>query len=652
MPNSVLERVRKRVISSSEVLTLEEYLFGCKEDSSLYRDPYQRMLAAIGNPRVVDTAMDARLGRIFQNRKIKVWDSFQDFYGMETVVETIHRYFTAAAQGLEEAHQILYLLGPVGGGKSSLADHLKFLFESQPVYILGVRDDQTHEGYRLSPVWESPLWLFDRSRDGDEMEEEFNIPRRYLRPPMTPWALKRIIENDGDVANFVVVKTYPNALLQRCISKTEPADESTQDVSTLVGKVDIRQLGDYSQNDPDAYSFCGGLNKANNGILDFVEMFKAPIKTLNPLLDATQGNNYKPTEGIGALPWSGIILAHSNETEWEQFKGNKTNEAFLDRIYLLRVPYVLRLEEEIKIYEKLLRDSDLCDAPCSSDVLEILAKWSIATRILPHENSNIWTKMKVYNGETLHDTDPQAKSLIEYRQSAGVNEGMAGESTRQAFKILSQTFNMDAEEVAANPVHLMHVLIETIEQLTLGADIEDTYKNYVREYLQPEYVKKLEKKLQTAYLESYGDYGQNLFERYVMYADAWVQNNEMRDPDTQEIWDRDQLNNECEKIEKAAGIANPKDFRNEIVNYVLRFRAAHNGSNPQWTEYEKIREVIEKRIFSNTEEILPVISFGQKGNHEDQKKHEGFVARMIDNGYTERQVRILVDWFVKVKKSS
>jgi serine protein kinase len=644
MPN-ILDRVRERIVSSSEVLTIEDYLHGCKEDPSMYYNPYQRMLAAIGEPRIIDTAMDSRLSRIFQNRRIKVWDSFENFYGMEDVIENIHRYFTAAAQGLEESHQILYLLGPVGGGKSSLADHLKIIFQTQPVYIL-------QHGDQMSPVWESPLWLFDREQDGADFEKEFKISRRFLRPPMSPWAIKRLSENNGDPRCFKVIKTYPNALLQRCISKTEPADESTQDVSTLVGKVDIRMLADFGQDDADAYSYCGGLCKANNGMLDFVEMFKAPIKTLNPLLDATQGNNYKPTEGIGALPWSGVVLAHSNETEWEQFRGNKTNEAFLDRIFLLRVPYTLRLEEEKKIYRKLLDESDLRDSPCSNDVLEILAKWSLATRIKEPENSNTWTKIKVYNGESIKDTDPQARSIIEYKDEAGVTEGMTGMSTRNAFKILSRTFNMDTEEVAANPVHLMHVLINTIEQLTLGEDLESKYKNYITEHLRPEYITALEKELQQAYLESYSDYGQNLFDRYVMYADAWVQNNEMRDPDTQEVWDRDQLNAECEKIEKAAGIASPKEFRHEIVNYVLRYKAANNGMGPKWTEYEKIREVIEKRIFSNTEEILPVISFGQKGNAEDQRKHEDFVDRMTKKGYTERQVRILVDWFVKVKKSS
>jgi hypothetical protein len=277
------------------------------------------------------------------------------------------------------------------------------------------------------------------------------------------------------------------------------------------------------------------------------------------------------------------ITSNSNEKEWDEFRNNKTNEAFIDRIYLVRVPYCLRLDEEVHIYEKLLRESDLHSAPCANETLRILATWSLATRYVEPQNSNIWSKMKVYNGEIIKDTDPQAKSYIEYRTTAGILEGMSGMSTRFAFKILSRTFSADPEEVAANPVHLMSVLMTAIDQENLPQELADKFKNYIREKIQQDYVKKLEKQLQQAYLESYGDYGQNMFERYFMYADAWIQDSDFRDPDTHQMWDRDQLNNECEKIEKAAGIANPKDFRNEIVNYVLRYRAKNNGASPKWT---------------------------------------------------------------------
>lgn len=947
---SVLDRVRERTQLSKQTMTLEEYLQLCKQDPLAYANAYQRLLTAVGEPTIIDTAKDARLGRVFQNRKLKTWDTFKDFYGMEPTIEHLHTYLTAAAQGLEEAHQILYFLGPVGGGKSSLAERLKDLMETTEFYAI-----------KGCPIHESPLDLFDHNHDAQEMQDEFGIPRRYLMRPLCPHCIDRLktgLDQGQSIGSiFEVEQLRPSRQFQVAIAKTEPADESTQDVSTLVGKVDVRRLGDFAQDDPKAYMFSGGLCKAHMGILDFVEMFKAPIKVLNPLLTATQEGNYNPTESLSALPWDGVICAHcfsadtellteqgwrgidevevgdnfaslnpetgaveyhpaskihkydysgdmhhmssscadhlvtpnhkmlyesygswkeclaedfyiqgakvpvsgvlerddldlytddelrllvwivtdgsqrkngewrfhfkkqrkidhllslinrlgyqykislskdgertyiyvkgvpsfitkrfgeihrqlsarqttillkewsysdgsyassltenhfqlftnvpfhrdliqelatisghkttcavakkegyqdgyllhvrletskvrsdvinkgtvdysgqvwcpdvapyhtviarrngkvfismnSNESEWDTFRNAKTNEAFLDRIYLVRVPYCLRRDEEIAIYTKMLKNSELAQAPCAAETLEMLAEWSVLSRLKVPENSTPYSKMKVYNGEILKDTDPKAKSLHEYQAEAGVNEGMTGMSTRFAFKVLSRTFNQDYEEIAANPVHLMHCLQNAVIRERLPEETEKAYLNYVKEYLQANYLKKLEKMLQQAYLESYADYGQNIFDRYFMYADAWIQETDFRDPETHQMWDREALNSECEKIEKPAGIANPKDFRNEIVQYVLRFRAAHGGDSPKWNEYEKIKEVIEARIFSNTEEILPVIAFGKKANAEDEKKHAGFVERMIVNGFTERQVRLLTDWFVRTKKAS
>ena len=180
-----------------------------------------------------------------------------------------------------------------------------------------------------------------------------------MRSAMSPWAAKRLKEYGGDISKFRVVKLYPSRLNQIGISKTEPGDDNNQDISALVGKVDIRQLELYAQDNPDAYSFSGGLCKANQGLMEFVEMFKAPIKVLHPLLTATQEGNFNPTEGMGAIPFDGVVLAHSNESEWQAFRNNRNNEAFLDRVYIVKVPYCLRASEEVKIYAKLLEHSSL-----------------------------------------------------------------------------------------------------------------------------------------------------------------------------------------------------------------------------------------------------------------------------------------------------
>lgn len=268
------ERTREEEYSMSEFLQM------CKRDPLTYASAPERMLAAIGEPTLVDTRLDSRMSRIFANKVIKIYPAFREFYGMEEVIEQVVSYFRHAAQGLEERKQILYLLGPVGGGKSSIAEKLKSLMELVPFYAI-----------KGSPVNESPLGLFSEDEDGKILEEDYGIPRRYLRAVPSPWAVKRLHEFGGDINKFRVVRRYPSILKQVAISKTEPGDENNQDISSLVGKVDIRKLEDFSQDDPDAYSYSGGLCLANQGLMEFVEMFKAPIKVLHPLLTATQEGN-------------------------------------------------------------------------------------------------------------------------------------------------------------------------------------------------------------------------------------------------------------------------------------------------------------------------------------------------------------------------
>ena len=638
---SLFNHYRERYDSTQqEELSIKEYLELCKTDPSVYASAAERMLMAIGDPEVVDTAQDPRLSRIFSNKIIKRYKAFGEFYGMEECIQQIVSFFRHAAQGLEEKKQILYLLGPVGGGKSSLAEMLKTLMEKMPIYCI-----------KGSPVFESPLGLFSPDEDGHILEEDYGIPRRYIKTIMSPWAAKRLQEFHGDITQFRVVKLYPSTLNQIAITKTEPGDENNQDISSLVGKVDIRKLEEFPQNDPDAYSFSGGLCRANQGLMEFVEMFKAPIKVLHPLLTATQEGKFNSTEGLGAIPFDGVILAHSNESEWQNFRNNKNNEAFIDRVYIVKVPYCLRVTEEMQIYEKLLQNSSLSRAPCAPDTLRMLAQFSVLSRLKEPENSNIFSKMRVYDGENLKDTDPKAKSLQEYKDSAGVDEGMNGLSTRFAFKILSRVFNFDPTEIAANPVHLMYVLEQQIEQEQFPKEVQEKYLNVLKEYIAPKYVDFIGKEIQTAYLESYAEYGQNIFDRYVTYADFWIQDQEYRDHETGEILNRAALNEELEKIEKPAGISNPKDFRNEIVNFVLRAKANNAGRNPDWRSYEKLRTVIEKKMFSNTEDLLPVISFNAKASAQDKKKHQDFVQRMIERGYTEKQVRLLSEWYLRVRKS-
>ena len=579
-------------------MSLPEYLEACRDNPMMYATATERLLAAIGEPEMVDTSKDARLGRIFMNRTIRVYPAFYEFYGMEETIERIVGFLRHAAQGLEERKQIMYLLGPVGGGKSSLAERLKALMEVHPIYVLKAGD-------QLSPVFESPLGLFNPERMGADAGRSLRhsaAPADRTDEPVVHQATRRIRRRHLALPGCQAC--CRRGCARSRIAKTEPGDENNQDISSLVGKVDIRKLELHAQNDPDAYSYSGGLNRANQGLLEFVEMFKAPIKMLHPLLTATQEGNYIGTENIGAIPFSGIILAHSNEAEWQTFKNNRNNEAFIDRIYVIKVPYCLRVTEEQKIYDKLVRSSELAESPCAPATLEMLARFSVLTRLRRHENSTLFAKMRVYDGESLKETDPRA------RIAAGIQGlgGRRGRHGRRVHPIRLQGAGGDvqprhdgnrgrsgASDVCAGAVDPPRTAaggnreaLSGVHQGRTGAALRRIHRQRNPEGLSGIVLTTTARTCSTATCPM---------------PMPGSRTSTSRMPDTGQLLNRELLNQELTKIEKPAGIANPKDFRNEVVKFSLRARANNNGKNPSWTSYEKIREVIERRMFSQVEEL-------------------------------------------------
>jgi len=634
----LLDSVKKDILArKDEEMSLEDYLNLAKKDASVYATPAQRMLTAIGEPIITDTNDGGNLSRLFLNKPLKTYEPFKEFYGMEEPIERIVDFFKHAAQGLEESKQVLYLLGPVGSAKSSVAHALRKIFEKVPFYAI-----------KDSPLNDSPLSLFDAAKYGKTLKEEYGIPTHRLGIPMSPWLIKRVAELDGDISKLKVVKRYPSMQHQIASARTEPGDESNQDVSTLVGKMNIRNLNKFNQNDPDAYLYSGALNLANQGIMEFVEMFKASIKTLNPLLCATQDRMYSPTEGMSSFPFEGILLAHSNESEWSKFKADKNNEAFLDRVCTVKIPYSLRYSSELEIDQKMLRHSELADAPIAPQTLEMLAKFFVLSRIEPLSNSKLTSKMLAYNGESLKAKDSNAKSLQEYRELASIDEGMSGLSTRFAFKVLSKVFNFDGKELAANPVHLIHVLRTSIRQE--GFD-EDTALSYITnlDELEKEYIKFLTREVQLCYLNS-GGFCQNMFDLYIAYAGAWLDEQHYLDPDTGSTMDIDELNHELYKLEKPAGVSSAREFRQDIVMFALKHKSK-TGENPKWDSYNKIKDVIEKRVMVNLDEMLPVLFRGKHTSDDDMKKHTSFVERMRELGYTANQVSILSEYYLRQRKT-
>ena len=313
-------------------MTLPEYLEACRKNPMMYATAAERLLAAIGEPEMIDTSRDARLGRIFMNRTLRIYPALSEFNGMEETIERIVGFLRHATQGLEERKQIMYLLGgPVGVGKSLLTRRLQALIDAQPLYVLKAGD-------QLSPVFESPLGLFDRERMGLMLEDHYGIPQHQLTGLMSPWCIKRLDEFEGDISRFRVVRLHPSRLRQISIASTEPGDENNQDISSLVSKVDIRKLELHAENDPDAYNYLGGLNRADQGLLEFIEMFKAPVKMLHPLQIATLGGDLSGIESIHA------VSDRFDEAEWQSLGNNGNKQAWTPRrIHPVKLPPDLRV---------------------------------------------------------------------------------------------------------------------------------------------------------------------------------------------------------------------------------------------------------------------------------------------------------------------
>lgn len=626
------------------VMSLTEYMEGCRTNPRFYATAAQRLLAAIGKPILIETKDDPRLGRIFDNRKIKTYERFADFYGIEHVIEQLVRTLTEAAQGLEPDRQIIYLLGPPGSSKSSIAERLKQLMQKEPMYALAVPDTRQATGYALSPLFESPLGIFPGS-SGAALAQEFGIPRRHLNGLCSPWAAKRLQELGGDMSQFKVVEIYPSLQRGIGIATVAPGDENNQDISDLVGKVDLRMLEQFPPYDPDAYSYAsGGLCVASHGMLDFVEMFKAPIKTLHPLLTATADRMFKGSEGNLVMPFRGIIIAHSNESEWDKFRSNKNNEAFLDRVCLLEVPYNLRLTEEQRIYRKVLDASELGVIPEAPHTLELLARVVVGSRMSSVNTVAHHHKIIIYDGRDLRGEVANAPTLFDLRKAAkegDAKEGFWGISTRTAFKVLGAAANA-GDEIGLDPVQLYEMLRRTPEIVgTEGtpAFLESTIDRWL--------MKAIDAEVREALLENFRAFGQRMADRYFYYADMWRNPDlgAIPDPDTNVMLTKDDVLKRLKEIEEPAKIENPESFRGLYVEYVLRYKARNAGAMPGWETFSDMKRVIERLIVKQTENELPYLSFAPHKDAEGQKKHDAFVERMMQKGYTRGQVQRVVMWW-------
>src|SRR5213596_345416 len=414
--------------------SLIDYLDQVKEDPTLTKLAHGRfydMITAQGMYDIIESD-DSRVKRLYKDEPLKVYNFFKDeFFGIERTIAQIVRYFHSASLKGEESRQVLYLMGPVGSGKSSLVEKLQRGLEaSEPFYAI-----------ESCPMAEEPLHLIPRHLR-KEFEKMLGV---HIEGDLCPVCRFRLKEEYGGRYEEVPVNTRFFSKRNRIgIGVVPPVDPNNQDTSVLIGSEDISKLDLYSEGDPRVLELNGAFHVGNRGLVEFIEVFKNEIEYLHCMITATQ-EKVVPAPGRHGLVYvDTVIVAHSNEAEWQKFKADHTNEAILDRIVVVKVPYNLRLSEEVKIYEKIIRYSDF-RAHVAPHTLEIASMFAILSRLQPTSKCDLMTKLKLYNGEEVVEKGKTKKIDVQELREDAKREGMSGISTRFIMKALDNALSDNVE---------------------------------------------------------------------------------------------------------------------------------------------------------------------------------------------------------------
>lgn len=610
--------------------TFIDYLEIIKHNPQLAQLAHERIYNIIIEPgvEVIKTEDNPRLRRIYGNDTIKKYRFFEnDFYGIDKTIMEIVRYFHSAAMRGEESRQVLYLVGPVGSGKSSLMESLKrALEETMPIYAL--------EG---CPMREEPLHLIPKHLRR-EFEGLLGVKIEGDLCPVCRYRLKE--EYQGHYENFKVVNVGYSIRSRKGIAVVPPVDPNNQDTSVLVGSVDISKMDLYPEDDPRVLSLNGAFNAGNRGIVEFIEIFKNDVEYLHTILTATQEKSI-PSPGKGSMIYfDGIILAHSNEAEWNKFKSDNTNEAILDRIVKIEVPYCLELEQEVKIYKKILSKSNF-KAHIAPHTLEIASMFAIISRLVPSSKVDIITKMRIYNGEEIVQKDATPKIDIQELKDEAGREGFSGISTRFIMKALDNALS-EAPYDCINPITVLESLIKAVRATDIADDERRRLLGYLQDTIRHEYHRILEKEVTQAFIHGYREQAEGLFNNYLDHAEAYVNKVKLKDRSTgQELEPDEQF---MESIEAQIGLIGnaARGFRHDVTAYM--FSLLRNGQKIDYEAYDPLKEAIEKKLISSVSELSRIITQARVRDEEQNRKYNSMVEEMKNNGYCDHCCNVVLKY--------
>lgn len=610
--------------------TLLDYLTILKDNPGVAVLAHQRMYELLIKSGVatIQTEENPRLKRIYGNDTLKRYSFFQNkFFGIDKSIMKIMRYFHSAAMKGEESRQVLYLVGPVGAGKSSIMEALKQALEmSPPIYIL-----------KDCPMREEPLHLIPKHLR-PQFEEMLGIRIEGDLCPSCRYRLKN--EYQGEFERFPVTTSEFSIRSRKGIGVVPPVDPNNQDTSVLSGSVDISKLDLYPEDDPRVLSLNGAFNVGNRGVVEFIEVFKNDVEYLHTMITATQEKSI-PSPGKGAMIYfDGIILAHSNEAEWNKFKSDHTNEAILDRIVKVEVPYCLELDEEVKIYRKVLKNSSF-NAHIAPHTIEVASMFAILTRLAPSAKVDAFTKLKIYNGDEIVEKGSTKKiDIFELRDEAP-REGMSGISTRFIMKALDTTLS-ESEFNCINPIAVIETMVKATKELAIADDEKKKYLGFLQDTVKKEYNKILEKEVTKAFIHGYREQAESLFNNYLDHAEAYVNATKLKDKSTGEELEPDVKF--LQSIEEQIGITGTaaQGFRQDVTSYM--FSVMRGGGKIKYESYEPLKEAIEKKLTASVKELSRIITQSRVRDKEQDSKFNAMVEAMQDNGYCPHCCNVILKY--------
>jgi serine protein kinase len=598
---------------------LMDYVDLVEKDPSLVKSAHRRLHDAISeHGSYVMPDSDSRKFKVFDGENIKIHKYFEgEFFGMETVVEKVMSFLSSAAHKGEESRQVLLLMGPVGAGKSALTEHIKRALEGKKYYHL---KGDPHRG--------EPLQLIPRSLR-PEFEKALNVK---IDGDISPVARHHLMADlAGKYEDFEIEESTFSQRARRGVASVPPMDANSQDVSVLIGSVDISKLDKFAEDDPRALSLNGAFNVGNRGIVELVEVFKNEIEFLHTIITATQEKRVPSPGKSDMLHFDGVILAHCNEAEWNRFQSEHTNEAIMDRIVKISVPYCLELSQEVKIYEKMLGKSDF-KHHIAPHTLKVASMFSVMSRLKPSAKCDLLTKMKIYNGEDVLEKGRVRKVDIRDLREEAKHEGMDGISTRFITKALDNALTSSDKDMIT-PVGVMESLAKMVKEQVTDEQFKTKCLEIIQKTVREEYLKILETEIAKAFISAYEEQAQALFDTYLDNAEAFTTRSKLKDRVTKE--ERKPDEQFMVSIEEQIGISGSarEGFRSDVAAYM--FAKMRKGEKVSFRSYEPLREAIESFLISSVKSVARIVTKSKTRDDEQQKKYSDMVETMIkDYGYT------------------